>query len=271
MGNLFITALVATLSWLGYIPPTWQVVAIGIPVGILLVFWVAVIILKLPNEAIYFFSDIYLEKQVTKWTITDAEGSFDSKDEYHYRKRRGYPIRGFEYYAGFFTDPRLSSKHPFTINVKILRPLHRKINVAVEPQYYERQITLPELYPSKLHAFYWTINVAPPVAKGECFSFTCSYATNATEKEAFREEGSISGLRVLHPTRVLEIVLDCSHPMSLVYLGHFVVSEEGEKVIIEKNRNPNPEFVKPSGPIVWKILHAKMHLRYCIAYKVITT
>jgi hypothetical protein len=228
------------------------------PVALYLLLMTTILIVNL-IITINMFKGLLIRRIDASWYINNANGDISSDFFYNIVNASKIPIKEIvPDREGFFTEVIYQPKYSVLGNAIELK-LCSLESYEEEIAFHSHNVT------TKLFDAHLVLE--PPLQPKEVITIQRQYDVIKSEMKAFSKIGTYAGLRIFHPTNIIEMRLYSPPHFRIVLLNYFIGDEEGVVKDTEKRKQLSPLVSEDYHFIYWKILYPKNHYRYWFNYR----
>lgn len=211
-------------------------------------------------------NELNFESIILKWHILNESGDFASSIYYSIINNANAPISEIRGEREGFSEKidRLPVKYDLSGNSRNNSPVD--ISFHFNPTSFERNINAVGST-TKVFTWEWCLNLSPALRPKEKINILRTLVTEGTEQQAFKNNGTWSGWRIIYPTLYLEFNIIAPPNYRFRILTFFCLDDTGAENMYENKHLASPEILCQGSILVWRIYFPLREHRYRIKYK----
>ena len=234
-------------------------------------FTVALVLYSISIIALYYKSyprrnELNFESILLKWHILNERGDFASSIYYSIINNSNAPISEIRGEREGFSRKLDRLPVKYDLSGESRNNSSVDISFHFNPTFFERTIDAVGST-TTVFTWEWCLNLSPALRPKEKINILRTLVTEGTEQQAFKNNGSWSGWRIIYPTLYLEFNIIAPPNYRFCLLTFFCLDDTGAENIYEKKYLARPKILCHGSLLVWRIFFPLREHRYRIKYR----
>lgn len=247
------------------VPVKWYIKALPIFVSFLL-FSISLIVIyykSYPRR-----NELNFESIILRWHILNNRGDFFSSVIYSIINRSDVPITEIRGEREGFS--RSIESLPVEYSLFGLSKNSSSIDFTLQPppNSFNRKI-LAAGNTSTVYSFEWCANLSPALLPKQRLQIIRKLETEGTEIDAFSDNGTWAGWRIIYPTLYLEFNLIAPPRYKFRITECYCLDDTGSVDNNESKHMSKPQLIGSDSILIWKIFFPLRERRYRFKYKLV--
>ena len=243
----------------------WYIKAAPIALAVFL-YTISIIILYLKSYPRK--NELNFEYTVLNWRVLNTNGDFSSSIIYNIINRSDVPITEIRGERDGFSHQITDFPIEYSLFGESRKSSSIQISLEPKPNSFIRDIKAVG-NASSVFSYDWGIKLSPALMPKEKVQIIRKVDTNGTEIDAFSDNATWAGWRIIYPTLYLEFNLIAPARYKIKVLEYHCLDDTGAIDKSEELHMPKPQFNCNDSVLIWRIFFPLRERRYRFKYRLI--